>query len=103
MFSKAGSDNRAHLRRKLLCEESPGSTGQGCRVTPGEGNFKESATEKKTADLSVRMKRRGKSSPAVWRHTGLVNPTRSNVVERHNCCPQALRRRLKPVGNGRIR
>jgi len=26
-------------------EESPGSAGQGCRVTPGEGDFKESATE----------------------------------------------------------
>ena len=30
-------------------EESPGSIGQGCRAVPGEGNFKESATEKKTA------------------------------------------------------
>ena len=37
--------------RKAALEESPGSTGQGCRVTPGEGNFKESATEKKTADF----------------------------------------------------
>ena len=37
----------------------------------------------------ARMKRRGKSSPAVWRHTGLVNPTRSNVVE-GNRGPRAL-------------
>ena len=81
MFSKVGSDNRGHHMRKQVNEESPGSIGQGCRVTPGEGNFKESATEKKTAEQSVRMKRRGKSSPAVWRHIGLVNPTRSNVVE----------------------
>lgn len=26
-------------------EESPSSIGQGCRVTPGEGDFKDSATE----------------------------------------------------------
>ena len=26
-------------------EESPSSTGQGCRLTAGEGDFKESATE----------------------------------------------------------
>lgn len=36
----------AGLKRKLGREESPGSIGQGCRVTPGEGNFKESATER---------------------------------------------------------
>ena len=27
------------------------------------------------------MKRRGKSSPALWRLSGLVNPIRSNVEE----------------------
>lgn len=26
-------------------EESPSSTGQGCRLTAGEGDFKDSATE----------------------------------------------------------
>lgn len=31
--------------RKAVYEESPGSIGQRCRVTPGEGDFKESATE----------------------------------------------------------
>ena len=35
--------------RNAVREESPGSIGQGCRAVPGEGNFKESATEKKTA------------------------------------------------------
>jgi hypothetical protein len=30
----------------LYGEESPSSTGQGCRVTPGGGDSKESATEK---------------------------------------------------------
>ena len=29
----------------LSHEESPGFTGQGCRVTPGGGNSKDSATE----------------------------------------------------------
>ncbi len=28
-------------------EESPGSTGTRCRVTPGEGDLRESATESK--------------------------------------------------------
>ena len=27
------------------CEESPGSTGQGCRITSGAGDRRESATE----------------------------------------------------------
>ena len=31
--------------RKPLFEESPGSIGQGCRLTAGEGDFKDSATE----------------------------------------------------------
>ena len=32
--------------RKAVYEESPGSIGQRCRVTPGEGDIKESATER---------------------------------------------------------
>jgi len=72
-------------------EESPGSIGQGCRVTPGEGDFKESATEiYRLGFAGVRLKRRGKSPPAVWRHSGYVNPTRSNAVEKTNCCPQVF-------------
>ena len=35
----------AGTARKGVNEESPGSKGQWCRVTPGEGDFKESATE----------------------------------------------------------
>ena len=31
----------------LRGEESPGSTEQGCRLTAGEGDFKDSATENK--------------------------------------------------------
>tara|TARA_Y100001970_G_scaffold286858_1_gene410046 strand:+ start:1292 stop:1417 length:126 start_codon:yes stop_codon:yes gene_type:complete len=29
----------------VIAEESPGSTEKQCRVTPGEGNLRESATE----------------------------------------------------------
>ena len=37
----------AGINRKMVHEESPGSLEPGCRVTPGEGDFKESATESK--------------------------------------------------------
>jgi len=85
-------------------EESPGSIGQGCRVTPGEGDFKESATESKPPLFGeVRMKRRGKSPPADRRRFGHVNPTRSNAMERHYCGPQVSRRRLEPFRNVRPR
>ncbi len=33
------------VEHQLLHEESPGSTGQGCRITSGVGNYRESATE----------------------------------------------------------
>ena len=29
----------------FMHEESPGSTGQGCQITSGVGNYRESATE----------------------------------------------------------
>jgi len=46
-----------------LREESPSITGQGCLLTAGEGDFKESE-QKYTADVpSVRLEWRGKSSP----------------------------------------
>ena len=32
-------------------------------------------------DDEVRVERRGKSSPAAWRHVGAVNSIRSNAVE----------------------
>ena len=35
----------AGKNRKVLSEESPGSVGQGCRLTAGGGDFKDSATE----------------------------------------------------------
>ena len=51
-------------------EESPDSMKQGCRVTPGGGNPRESATEKRlpmTGCLQVvKVKRWGKSPPRDW-------------------------------------
>ena len=44
-------------------EESPGTTGQGCRLTAGGGDSRESATERNRRLRAVRMERRGKSSP----------------------------------------
>ena len=42
MLSK--SDSRGHL---MMREESPGSIEQGCRLTAGGGDSKDSATENK--------------------------------------------------------
>ena len=73
-------------------EESPGFTGQGCRVTPGGGDSKDSATEtnclhgaffcepRLLRPVQVTVERRGKSSPALRRRSGHVNPIRSNTV-----------------------
>lgn len=45
-------------------EESPGSMKQGCRVMPGRGNPRESATEKSLPRVfGVMVKRWGKSPP----------------------------------------
>ena len=54
----------------------------GCRVTPGGGDSKESATERYTAAFAVRVKRRGKSSPLPGRPGRRVNPIRCNTVYR---------------------
>ena len=45
-------------------EESPSVLETGCRRNPGEGDFKESATENNRRN-SVRMKRCGKSAPPL--------------------------------------
>ena len=48
-------------------EESPDSRWQGCRVTPGGGNPRESATEKRLPLFArVTVKRWGKSPPRDW-------------------------------------
>ena len=44
-------------------EESPSVLETGCRRNPGEGDFKESATESKPPYFTVRMKGCGKSAP----------------------------------------
>ena len=36
---------RSRGQRETVHEESPGFAGTGCRRNPGEGDFKESATE----------------------------------------------------------
>lgn len=46
-------------------EESPSSTGQGCQVTPGGGDSKDSATEIYRLLMQVRVERWGKSPPAA--------------------------------------
>ena len=46
----------------------------GCRVTPGGGDSKESATEKYRRLWPVRVKRRGKSSPGSGRPDPLCKP-----------------------------
>jgi len=51
----------------------------------------------------VRVERRGKSSPVVWRHIDAVNSIRSNAVEEHMTCPVVPRRRLDRIGNGAAR
>jgi hypothetical protein len=48
-------------------EESPDSRWQGCRVTPGGGNPRESATEKRLPLFAGAMvKRWSKSPPRDW-------------------------------------
>lgn len=66
--------------RKAVREESPGSIEQGCRVIPGGGDSKDSATEKKRLKIQVSVERCGKSAPGNWRLLPRVNPIRSNTV-----------------------
>ena len=63
------------VNNNLLLEESPGSTETRCRVTPGGGNPRESATESKPPGrlsaisywLSVREKNWGPNSVSSGR------------------------------------
>ena len=63
-------------------EESPGSTGQECKLTACEGDFRESATERYRPFIRVRVKRRGKSSPVP-------------VVTRERCKPHSEQRLIQ--------
>jgi hypothetical protein len=49
-----------------------------CRITSGRGDPTESGTEK-TRPVKAKVKWRGKSAPAIWRHIGLLNPIGSKV------------------------
>lgn len=64
-------------------EESPSSAGQGCLITSGEGDFRESATE-------IYRRASGKGEKARQELTGVlvtgrvhVNPTRSKTKNWH--------------------
>ena len=67
-------------------EESPGSTGIRCRLTTGEGDLRESATENKppgwmaaklaAAFTRARVKRCGKSAPRPWQQGWQGKPHR---------------------------
>ena len=58
-------------------EESPDSTRQRCRVTPGGGNPRESATENSLLrPAGVRVKRWGKSPPRDWQQDRHGKPHR---------------------------
>ena len=67
-------------RWRVLCdllEESPDSTRQRCRVTPGRGNPRESATENSLLLFAeVRVKRWGKSPPQSWQQLWHGKPHR---------------------------
>ena len=58
-------------------EESPDSIETRCRVTPGGGNPRESATENRPPRLAgARVKRWGKSPPPLWQRGGHGKPRR---------------------------
>jgi hypothetical protein len=59
-------------------EESPGSTEQRCRVTPGWGDPRESATENRPPFCfgEARSKRGGKSAPRAWQQERHGKPHR---------------------------
>jgi hypothetical protein len=77
---------------RKIPEESPGSIGQGCRLTACRGDPKESATETNRRVRAARVKWCGKSAPAASRDAGRANPTRSKTAR-----DSSLRRRERPA------
>ena len=72
----------------------------GCRVTPGQGDLKESATEinRLMGYHKVRVERRGKSSPVSWRQETLCKPHLEQHRKRgHIGCPPVLKGGLSHV------
>ncbi len=71
-----GSGDRCHEGNRMG-EESPGSSKERCRVTPGGGNPRESATEIIPPYFdTARSKRCGKSAPRWWQHRRQGKPHR---------------------------
>ena len=56
-------DNRG---QRNLREESPGSIERGCRLTAGEGDLKDSATENKCRNIAAIVEMCGKSAQGIW-------------------------------------
>ena len=69
IHSVSRPDGRSGKSRKGAGEESPGSMDERCRITSGEGNLRDSATEiippaeARKGGRRVRVKRCGKSAP----------------------------------------
>ncbi len=82
-------------------EESPDSMKTRCRVTPGGGNPRDSATEKRRpAHAQVTVKRCGKSAPRVWQQPRHGKPHREQCqIGTSRCEPGLLRPETVRVGS----
>src|SRR5947209_19067302 len=74
-------DGRPCKCRKAAGEESPGSLDIRCRITSGEGDLRESATENEPPCFAfglrrVRVKRCGKSAPRLRQRSRHGKPHR---------------------------
>src|SRR5690606_28852547 len=78
---------------------------QGCRVTPGGGDPRESATENRQPPLgAVMVKRWGKSPPRDWqqdRH-GKPHPEQCRIGASRGAGPQGYRRRDASAREARV-
>jgi hypothetical protein len=79
-------------------EESPGSMEARCRVTPGEGDLRESATESKPPRFAgVRVKGCGKSAPRVRQRTWQGKPHREqNLIGTARALPRSRLQICRP-------
>src|SRR5688500_515465 len=99
-------------------EESPGSTERRCRVTPGESDLRDSATENRpprSFEAAVRVKRCGKSAPRFRqrkRHgkphreqdrIGAAQSLTAQAGGSDRCPDRRPGRLLKAPGNRRLR
>ena len=70
---------RTRGRRETVNEESPSVSGTGCRRNPGEGDFKESATEINRLLLGKVGKARVRDHRFCGNAKCHVNPTRRKI------------------------